>query len=584
MLTPENISKFPAPWPLYLKKALKIAFVLASVLFVSIAGTLFYLQQRIVTDYRSNYQTSAEKASQLLSEELHSLLVIAGMDGLYSTRTLQKIREAVFKVEAGNAAYLFIVDKQGVFLHHPNRDLSIAAVNAQTFFPEKTKPILENAFQKRERQFIRYADHGQVFWLFIEPLAETSFFMGLVCSESELALLPDVQRFYLILFLLGCFVLIFAGALYQGLWELNYKDFKWLSAWISLALIANICFAWYLQINFNVSPHQSQSLQSPTDLTRYRALIQVTSSSQSLGDPVFVPTGLQIRSLSFERPDLVRVSGDYWQRFSYGKASRIAETERGIIFPQAREVRFRNHYLRRLPQEELSGGSFEVVLQQPLNHTRYPLNREQVRVRFSAPESAQNLVLIPDLDAYPFPYRVGLDPSLSMDGWNIYHTDFSYVLPESISQQAGPGFFKQNPELNFNFYVQRSFWGVVILNLIYVGMVLLLLFWILSRTTHSYQAFYRPLDIFGPAIGLLFPLLFAHSNLHLGVTGVERLFYLDYFYFIVYLMIIVVVAHFLFQHKEPDSPWNLNDSILLRSTYWPVVFGFLEIVTLAVFW
>jgi len=580
----ESQSGLPLAWPVRLKKMCQSAFVVGLFFFLLTVGLLFYFQQRLLLDYRSNYQTSAEKAAQLLTEELKPLLLIAGFDGIYSTRTLQKIRDAVFKVEAGNAAYLFIADKDGIFVHHPNRELSIASVNVQAFFPQKTLPTLKQALEQKERKFIRYTDQGQVFWLFMEPLADSSFFMGLVCSESELALIPEIQRFYLLLFLLASLVLVLGLALSQQLWQLRYRDFKRLSAYASLALIANISFAWFLQIQLNVAPSLPQNLQSPTDLTRYRALIQVTASAQSKGDPLFVPTGLQIRALSFEKPDLVRISGDYWQKFSPGRGSRIPEGERGLIFPQARQVQFRDNYLRETPQEELLGGRFEVLLQQPLNHTRYPLNREQILIRFSAPESSENLVLIPDLEAYSDSQNPGLDSAFQIDGWQVYQTGFNYVLPESSGLHLSANVQRQTPELTLKLSIRRSFWGIVILNLLYVGMVLLLLFWVLIRTTHRYQELYRPLDIFGPAIGLLFPLLFAHSNLHLGVTGVERLFYLDFFYFIVYWMIVVVVAHFLFQDKEPEAFWNLDDGILLKATYWPFVFGFLEGVTLLVFW
>jgi len=579
----ESQSHFSPVWPPRLKKILRSLFAVGVLLLVLTLGVLFYFQQRLLVDYRSNYQTSAQKAAQLLTEELKPLLLIAGFDGLYSTRTLQKIRDAVFKVEAGNAAYLFIADKEGIFVHHPNRELSIASVNVQAFFPEKTLPTLKQALAQKERKFIRYLDQGQVFWLFMEPLADTSFFMGLVCSESELALIPEVQRFYLLLFLLASTVLVLGLALFQNLWQLRYRDFKRLSAYASLALIANISFAWFLQIHLNVAQALPQNLLSPTDLTRYRALIQVTASAQAKGDPLFVPTGLQIRALSFEKPDLVRISGDYWQKFSPGRGSRIPERERGLIFPQAREVHFRDSYIRETPQEELLGGRFEVILQQPLNHTRYPLNREQILIRFSAPESSENLVLIPDLEAYSSQH-LGLDPAFQIDGWQVYQTGFNYVLPESSGLQLSANIQRQTPELSLKLSIRRSFWGVVILNLLYVGMVLLLLFWVLIRTTHRYHELYRPLDIFGPAIGLLFPLLFAHSNLHLGVTGVERLFYLDFFYFIVYWMIVVVVAHFLFQDKDPQALWNLDEGILLKAAYWPFVFGFLEGVTLLVFW
>ena len=580
----EPQSHFPANWPLRLKTFFLWAFALGLILLGLTAGSLFYFQQRLLSDYRSNYQTSAQKASQLLTEELKPLLLIAGLDGVYSTRTLQKIREAVFKVEAGNAAYLFIADKEGVFLHHPNRELSIASVKVQSFFPEKTGAIFKQALDQKERKFIRYSDQGQVFWLFIEPLADTSFFMGLVCSESELALIPEVQRFYLLLFLWASILTVLGLCWFQQLWQLRYRDFKIISSYLSIALIANISFAWFLQIHLNVSAALPQNLQTPTDLTRYRALIQVTSSTQDKGDPIFVPTGLKIRSLSFEKPDLVRISGDYWQKYSPGVESRISETERGLVFPHARDIKFRDGFLRETSQEVLLGGRFEVLLQQPLNHTRYPLNREQILIHFSAPESSENLVLIPDLEAFSGVQFLGLDSAFQIDGWQVYQTGFNYVLPETPTLQVNANVQRQTPELTLNLSIRRSFWGVVILNLLYVGMVLLMLFWVLIRTTHRYQELYRPLDIFGPAIGLLFPLLFAHSNLHLGVTGVERLFYLDFFYFIVYLMIVFVVAHFLFQEKDPQSLWNLDDGILVKSAYWPFVFVSLEVVTLWVFW
>ena len=239
--------------------------------------------------------------------------------------------------------------------------------------------------------------------------------------------------------------------------------------------------------------------------------------------------------------------------------------------------------MRRTATQEIVGGRFEVVLQQPFSPTHYPLNRESISLRFSVPENGQTLALIPDPEIYLSGATLALAPELHTDGWNIYASSFSYtpVLRTPVSEQIIPA--AQRPELALNIYIRRSFWGVVILNLLYVGMVLLMLFWVLIRTTSAYRSHYKPLDIFGPGIGLLFPLLFAHSNLHLGITGVERLFYLDSFYFVVYLMIVLVIAQFLFLPQAEDSLWARWDGIVLKALYWPFVFGFLEIITFVLF-
>ncbi|PIQ26814.1 hypothetical protein COW36_00305 [bacterium (Candidatus Blackallbacteria) CG17_big_fil_post_rev_8_21_14_2_50_48_46] len=572
-------------WKLSGAKILWASFLVCLALFLMIAGFEFFLKHQIRADYQRNYQTSAEKASQLLSEDLGPLLQIAKVDAAYSTRTLQKIRDSVFSVEVGSSAYLILLDKAGVFLHHPNRDWGLASVHASRYFPAEATRAIEETLKNSQRKFVRYTDRGQVFWLFLEPLSEKPFFMGLVCSESELTELPDAQRFALLRFLSGSFALILGISLLLELWRFSRVEIKRLSWLFSLALLANLGYAWYLQIHVNPSPVESQSLGSPTDLTRYRALLQIHGTGSYLPDPILVPTGLRIRSLSFEKPDIVRISGYYWQKFPRWRRGMISPESKGIFFPEAREVRFRDAFSRLASGYELSGQYFELVLQQGMNHSHYPLNRETVNLHFSVPEQAENIALIPDLDAYPKATKPGLDTALRIDGWDIYASAFHYLLtdrhPLSELHEKSEG---QVPELNLKIYVRRSFWGVVILNLIYVGMVLLLLFWVLIRTTSAYYELYRPLDIFGPAMGLLFPLLFAQSNLHLGVIGVERLFYLDYFYFMVYLAIVLVSAHFLFWAPQKATVLNREDGILVKSMYWPLILGCLELVTLTLFW
>jgi hypothetical protein len=557
--------------------------VVALLLLTVSIGARLFRQQHLLQTRQQTYRQATHKVAQLLLSELRPLLWLASFDHFYSTRTLQKIRETVFRFESGGASYLFMLDHKGVFLHHPERELALGSARVSDFFPAATARAVLERLPREQPTFLRFTDRNHHFWILLEPLAGTRFTLGMLCSESTLAREPAAPGFLLLICLSASLALVCGLILRARLWELNRRNLKRLS-WLSSGwLVLNMSLAWFVQINGESTPGERYALQSPADLTRYRALLQSGNRTAAGADPVLIPAGLEIRTFNFEKPDLIRISGYYWQKFPLRLAANIAAEAKGLRFPEARSVQISDTFVRRTATQEITGARFEVVLQQPFNPTRYPLNRESISLRFSVPENGHGLALIPDPEIYLGGATHALAPGLHTEGWNIYASSFSYApaVATPVSEQIIP--VAQRPELALNIYVRRSFWGVIILNLLYVGMVLLLLFWVLIRTTPAYRADYKALDIFGPGIGLLFPLLFAHSNLHLGITGVERLFYLDSFYFVVYVMIVLVIAQFLFLPRSEDSLWARWDGILLKALYWPFVLGFLECVTFCLF-
>jgi len=547
-------------------------------------------RQKQALDYHRSVLSSV---SSSLTHELQDILPPPAGEA-YSTRTLWRIRELSYRYAVGSSCFLFVVDQAGHYVHHPKREWVLMGQQIQNHENTALAKIGEDMLLSAGKAFYRLPESQGQTWIFSEPIQTTPYLAGLSCHAAEILRTPHRKRNQALLFFLGSIALLLGLLLGMHVERFERSAFKWTSALFSLVLLLNIAFIWYLTLTVPRVSSESSLLQSPTDFYRYRSLIGVNSgepeeaqnpSEAQPADVLLVPTGIVIRSLVFESADTFRISGYVWQR-----ATREGHepTWTPIIFPNAVSTQWTNAFSGHLASEKIQGKGFEVRLKQKLEHHEYPLNAETLEIRM-VPELAysQRVAFLPELESYRASTALpGLEPGFFIDGWKVLQTYFSYAFytpPTHFGSMLTGLSSDQLPELRFNIRLQRQLWGSFLVELMAIITVLTLLFTVFVKTTHDQAHLYKPLEIFGPVIGLYFPLLLAHARVRQSMISIEHLLYVDYLYMIVYLAIITVAMYFVFLSHRAIFWLNFKQSIVPKSLYWPWVLMQIWLVTVWVF-
>lgn len=190
-------------------------------------------------------------------------------------------------------------------------------------------------------------------------------------------------------------------------------------------------------------------------------------------------------------------------------------------------------------------------------------------------------ILVPDLDAYQLlnPAALpGIDKDMVIPGWTQKRSYFGF-LERTYGTNFGVAKFvgrELSPELCFQFVLGRKFLDPFISTMLPVIVVACLLFTLLMAGTKIKEKVaatgFKATDILRAAATLLFPVVFAQINLR-GRLAASGLLYLEYFYFVMYAIILLVAVNALAFSLGEEGPLHHRDNALPKLLYWPVVLG-----------
>ena len=199
--------------------------------------------------------------------------------------------------------------------------------------------------------------------------------------------------------------------------------------------------------------------------------------------------------------------------------------------------------------------------------------------------SAEN-ILVPDFNSYSslIPESLpGLRSPFVFGGWSPQKTFFSYRV-NSNNTNIGLGKFANSiaHEFHFNIDIKRSSKFPFNPDLLPVTVVIILLFAILTIITKGENKTHFGFSSHG-ALGyctsILFTLILAHSSLRARIS-ISEIIYLEYFYFVMYLAILVVALNSIFFASDWRIPFiETKDNIYMKVLYWPVITGSLLLIT-----
>ncbi|MBK8049892.1 MAG: hypothetical protein IPK16_23990 [Anaerolineales bacterium] len=329
-------------------------------------------------------------------------------------------------------------------------------------------------------------------------------------------------------------------------------------------------------------------INSPEELTEYEAAYQRFADAEGWGKLQYVPTGVYVKSLEFTGPYNVRATGYVWQR--YGK-DIPPDVRRGVVFPEAEKPELTEAYRIKQGEEELIGWYFVLNLREQFDYSRYPFDQQDVWFRLWHPDFVSNVVLVPDLKAYPSLNHAdlpGVEQGIVLEGWDLTESFFSY---RPITYTTNFGFYETgvtaSPDLYFNVGVQREILTPLLTQGVSPLVVLMLVFVTFLFFTRDHErrgAFGLSWSgVIGVWSGLFFATLVAQSGLRNQVKS-ESFVYLESLHILLYPLILVVATVTTIVVVYPGFKiLKYHDNVVPKLLYWPIVTSILLIATIILF-
>ncbi len=550
---------------------------------------------------------------------------------VYATQSVEHLKHVLDTLFLGKTGYWFMLTKKGFFLSHPQSQLVHKRVTIFDLAKRIGNTDLENIGNKiikKEKVFFEYDNEltGAPSWLFSEPIAQTNWSIVGIFDKNELNVNPDILRRNLILpvfaFVLFCIMsILFFISLFN-----DEKLARWwfASFIISLALAGLIVWIWYATSLYPGYQHEithrvankrglyaylkeasarqrygirvdqdidlSQRLQEgDTDILSQEPQVSLFEQSREalqkgFADARFIPTGIFINNLQFVSANEIQISAYVWQRFTEGLHDEIP---RGPMFPQAFEVKINE--VSRIKYGDTETILWEVYgkLSQFLQFDQYPFDTKALRIQLWHRYSKENIVLVPDLNAYQLinPRSLpGIDDDVYLPGWNLVSTHFGYKMVNYASNlgnyETGPfGVYSaidksEVPELFFDILVTRRLLDTVVSDFLPISVIAFLLFVILLTSVQQGYA------LLGYAASVFFATVIAHVRFRAKIPQAQ-LVYFESFYFMMYVAILAILLVTLLYQLGFRIPFiRYRENLLSKLLYWPLLFAALVAITM----
>ncbi|MCP4667937.1 MAG: hypothetical protein GY849_16430 [Deltaproteobacteria bacterium] len=523
---------------------------------------------------------------------------------------LKWVQNLLDSLEIGKTGYGFIISQKGKFVAHPLFDAYVKG--GKTIYEElgqrldeRLKTEISKALNGEQGMF-SYKDPwtGQSAWIAYEPIASTGWSLGIVyikeISPLELNQLGRQQMWILILGLIFIFLGISAGLAgrFAGVGSQNQERLLWGGVTgISVLSLAALSGIWFLVLSDQLgsAPERAADTEEVTivdhvGLDRY--LEQKTRIFKDSDEPaVMVPTGIFIQSLEFASANNVFLTGYIWQKYKDGVHEGLS---RGFVLPEATSESTSEAYRRKEGDTELIGWYFEASLRQGFDYSKYPFDDVLVWIRLWHKDFDKNVILTPDLKAYRslFPRSLpGVEEEFVLNGWDLEKSFFNYKSHRYNTNFGIENYVGQEdfPELYFNIGMKRNFLDAFVGHLSPLMVVAFMIFGTLLTFTRKKESSplsgYNALAALGACAGLFFLVLLGHIQLR-GAFGVPQVMYLEYFYFVMYFMILwVSVYALIFSNTHIKNGFlHGHDGLVAKLLFWPLMLVSMVVITFGVFY
>ena len=503
------------------------------------------------------------------------------------------IRQILATASLGRTGYNCLLSRKGTFLAHPRQDWVTEERNLFQVAQENGDEALwrcgELALKVGRGEVETVSDTGgQPVMLFSEPIPAARWTLESAVFLEEAALSPGAMRQGLmgitctVMALAACLGLAGMGAAagtLEALW-------RWTGLG-SLLLAAGVSLLWGLTLAYPDPPSDAAvPILSPALLEKYLASRTPDSNAPPGSGPIRVPTGLYLRTLRFDSANDVVVTGLVWQHYP---AEYPLELGRGFAFPNAETQEVAEVFRRPEAKGELVEYTFKATLREDFDRAvKFPFDQAVIRLPLWPREFDRQVTLVPDLEAYNVLHPAalpGVEKGLVLPGWNKERSYFGFLDPAygTTFGSAGRSGGGRPPELSFQLTLSRQFldpFVSALLPVIVVGCLLYTLLMVGTKDEEKVRATgFQAIAILPAAGTLLFPVIYAQISLRSRIAS-SKLLYLEYFYFVMYAVILLVAANALAFTLGRNGLINRQDNALAKLLYWPVVLGTFFMISL----
>lgn len=515
---------------------------------------------------------------------------------VYVTVASESIARTLDAMELGTNGYPFVLSADGHYISHPRRDLARDRVTIfETAWASGDTTLHTVAIHaiKGERGVVASFDRftGQSSWIVYEPIPSTGWTLAVVYFQHAFQPDPGRQRrelFQIVLATIGGTVFLAAGLL--TMWLHKNPTLLWVdAAALAVLLTAGIVTLWGVANRYPEEEVEDRfKVYDAAGVEQFLRTYSRDVRPPGAPPPMRVPTGVFVKSIEFASSTNVAVTGYVWQKYRKGVHDSL---RRGFALPEADKPEIREIYRFTAGDEEVVGWSFAATLRQHFSYERFPFDRQDVWVRLRPLDFHEDVVLVPDLQAYQLTNpatRPGVAEDIGLPAWDIWGTYFDYRLNRyntTFGAQADGG-AKAAPELYFNASVRRRFIGPFIANVVPLAVAAAMLFALLltgSKSDTSSRFFgFTAKDIVKGAAALFFVVSFQHISLRNNL-GSPRIIYFEYFYFAIYLALMAVTINgILFASSARVRLLEFRDNLVPKLAFWPVYLACLFAITFAV--
>ncbi len=502
--------------------------------------------------------------------------------------SLVRARERIEELNLGETGFGALFTQNGAWLTHPVPEF----VGRRTIYDDGEVQQDADFQQAAERSIngestsISRQDpfSGDFAWDFFAPIASTGWVLVAELAQAEY--LPD-EQFVLVE---TAKILLVAGALLTVVLAILLRVDRqqpqrlWiLSAAFSLIVLAIIVTL--IVLSRGTPQNDDVLIATQTELNSYLENVGDDYDARGLEPPIAIPTGVLIQSARFPDSTSVVLTGYIWQRVPKQDGQTLVD---GFTFPQLiDEPMMVEEILREeRPDETYVLWSVVVALKQAFDPLEYPFDRHDIKMRLAPNELARNVLLVPDLGAYTLTapgLLPGLEEGMAIKDWRILTSSFRFGEQRPDTDLGLPGRPTIDvPELNFSISSQRLFLGPFIAFLMPAVVAALMIFAFLLNESKPDE----PEEIvtaLSYTAALFFVIAVVHTALRDDAAAIS-LTYLEYFYILLYLMVVFVAINtFIIVHRPDSLLVRFEQNLVSKLLFWPVVLAVMLFATLSIF-
>jgi hypothetical protein len=511
--------------------------------------------------------------------------------------SMEQIKRTIESLDLGPTGFGALVSQKGVYIYHPDTELVISGKTlreAARELADKDRLILSEKAERGESGILdhRSASTGLNSWMIYAPIPLTGWSLQNTFMKDDLEWDVSLIRHRLIWIAIS--IIIFLSSAVLFLFQIYDGDRLrlWLASSIcTLLLTAGIGYIWNVSLSYDsVSGNEGILISDRATLLRVMNSYTRESLERHTEAPVFIPTGIFLETASLNTSGELSISGYIWQKYKVGMQDSIA---RGFTISNAYNMEIKENYRVVEKGYEVVRWYFSGKVSQNLNYSKYPLDLAKINIRVLHKELNHNVFLVPDLASYKFinPTALpGIRKGMSMPGWNMSRSSFEL---RKIASNTGLGLEqrldKENfPSFHFCIIIKRIFLDAFISNLIALIIVAVILFTLLMITSRDEKlvSFMQAGSgrILNICASMFFIIAFSHIEVRRRILS-EQIFYLEYFYFLIYLAILLVcINSVMYSIGAKIHLIQYKDNIVFRLFFWPFLTGLMFVVTVFTFY